>query len=77
MIGQAGHWRAPGAVNAPHMLWWFDSIPAHQTVIHIPSRIAACWRDHGAAILRAAFRVEHAGNNQVNTAGPGQGKQRV
>src|SRR4029077_3302902 len=30
--GQAGHWRAQGAVNAPHQLWWFNSIPAHQCI---------------------------------------------
>jgi hypothetical protein len=28
-FGQAGHWRAQGAVNAPHMLWRFDSVSAH------------------------------------------------
>jgi hypothetical protein len=28
--GQAGHWRAQGAVNAPHRLWRFNSVPAHQ-----------------------------------------------
>jgi hypothetical protein len=24
------HWRAQGVVNAPHLLWWFNSIPTHQ-----------------------------------------------
>ena len=28
--GSAGHWRAQGAVNAPHKLWPFNSVPTHQ-----------------------------------------------